>query len=225
VADDTEHPLKDIVEMYQGISDKFVALGDSRCWEYAQTLQAICAQAAHAYVELWRAHGEENIQYISFAVRNLLELMVWSQFCARSKENAARFRQDAARDMLGVGSATNLFSGWIPRDKDEAARIVNTKEGLQKLASVVGIEESDTKYLSVSRAARELSPSIQASFTSLNTVLSKFVHPTAMSVIGDFPPETVKGFNRGLLLLGTQIAVSILTTLAEVVPRVRDILN
>jgi hypothetical protein len=225
VTDETEHPLKDIVEMYQGISDKFVALGDAPGWEYAQTFQAICTHAARAYVELWRAHGEDNIQYIAFALRNLLELMVWSHYCACSKENAARFRQDAARDMLGLASATDLFPGWIPRDKDEAARIINTKEGLQKLALIVGIEESDTKYLSVSRAARELSPSIQTSFTSLNTVLSKFVHPTAMSVIGDFPQETVKGFSRGLLLLGTQIAVSILTTLAEVVPRVRDIPN
>ena len=31
---------------------------------------------------------------------------------------------------------------------------------ITKLASVVGVEESDTKYLSVSKAARDLSPSI-----------------------------------------------------------------
>jgi len=217
-----EHPLKQVVEMYKDVADKLTKLKNGPCGEQADTLLCISAEALRAYAELWRAEEGKNIQYTAFAARNLLELLVWAQYCAVSEESAARFRQDAARDAYGMVAALDKLANQFPSTQVDFSQIIaETKPSLQRLSAVTGIDETDTRFRSVAEAARQLGSEVAASYRGLNIILSKFVHPTAMSVIADWPSEIGKEFSRGLLLTGTHLACAIVTTIGEAVPRLR----
>jgi hypothetical protein len=43
-----------------------------------------------------------DIQQVAWHARNLLELMIYSRFCAKNRENALRFYTDAVRDIIDV---------------------------------------------------------------------------------------------------------------------------
>jgi hypothetical protein len=218
-----EHPLKQVAELYKEVADKLTELTNGPCGEQADTLLCISAEALRAYAELWKAEEGKNIQYTAFAARNLLELLVWAQYCAVSEENAARFKQDAARDAYGMVAALDKLANHLPSTQVDVSQIIaEAKPSLQRLSAVTGVEETDTQFRSVAEAARQLGTEVAAPYRGLNIILSKFVHPTAMSVIADWPSEIVKNFNRGLLRTGTHLACAIVTTIGETVPRLAN---
>jgi len=52
-----------------------------------------------------------DIQPVAWHARNLLELMLYSRFCAKNRENALRFYTDAVRDIRTRGGGEVRVAG------------------------------------------------------------------------------------------------------------------
>ncbi len=170
-----------------------------------------------AYIPLMKHIEEKNVQYAALAVRNLLEVAIWTEYCGKSKENAERFFGDAVRDVNGIMAACNRMSESatvLPDNWNSDWSVAESS--LKRMAARVGIQEFDPKFLPVSEAAKEISPEIGIVFSKLNTILSKFVHPTAFSVKSVLPPKTVASLTSMFLPIGAQLITDLLSEVSKV---------
>ena len=102
-----------------------------------------------------------------------MELGVWAEHC-QSEKNAKEFVLDAKRDVNDVlkvpdGIFSNTYSFMAART-----------ESIQQ-DKAMGFETLDSKYKTVSDAARELGKG--EPFRVTNKLLSKYAHPTALQVV------------------------------------------
>jgi hypothetical protein len=93
--------------------------------------------------ELSRGFVEKRIMKIAWAARNLLEVMMWVIYCNQSMENATRFRDDSARDLLGISKA---FQGFFEREQGSPSKeLAMAMQGIvataEKAFGVSGIED------------------------------------------------------------------------------------
>ena len=131
---------------------------------------------AHNLEDLEAARSTGRISTVAWLVRNLLELAIWTAHCAQSESNSKQFVLDAARD---VHDAMNVPDGIFT--EDFSFRDART-ESIQQ-ARDAGFETLDESFKRVSNVAQGLGRGQE--FKSLNKLLSKFAHPTALSVIDD----------------------------------------
>jgi hypothetical protein len=113
---------------------------------------------------------------VAWLSRNILELLIWIRYCAKSPELAQKFLTDSIRDIietLEVG--TKLASN--------PEQIAGAKDILVKMAKEDGYEDLDEQFTFVWAAAREVEAAEQ--FKIYNKLLSKFAHPTAMLVFAN----------------------------------------
>jgi hypothetical protein len=59
------------------------------------------------------AAGSGRLSTVAWLTRNLLELAIWTSYCARSRNNAKEFVLDAARD---AHEAMNVPDGLFSKD-------------------------------------------------------------------------------------------------------------
>ena len=126
--------------------------------------------------DLEEANAAEKLNTVAWLTRNLLELAIWCQYCAESEEHSKEFVLDAAKDALDVinvpdGVFSSSFSFKTHRD-----------EMLQK-AEADGFKTFGDGYTRVSEAAKTLGKG--EAFKHFNKLLSKFAHPTALTLIGN----------------------------------------
>ena len=134
----------------------------------------------------YTAHNWQNLPLIAFGARNMLELNVWIAYCAKSIGHAKQFYDDKFRDGIAfmnalkrlLHSANHLQSDLLI---SEGIKTIN------ELANSVGAEAPDADYTKVVQAASELG--VREYFISLNTILSKFAHPTSMVVLNYLTKE------------------------------------
>jgi len=200
----SDHPIQKFAVRVKEIGDRLgLITGPSD--NQADMLVNILAEALRAYMNLWKAASEKDIQYAAFALRNLLELLVWGTYCSVSKENASRLRQDSARDAVGMVRAIEAMPTNIETIAAFEQSISTARVALQSFAAVAGIESTDDDFCPVSKAALSLDPQLATLFRSLNKFLSKFVHPTAMSIKVLWPPDVSAELTKVLLVIGTVI--------------------
>ena len=140
------------------------------------------------------AHGRINL--VAWLVRNLLELAYWTSYCAQSVANSQKFGTDAARDLMDLMNVPDgIFS--------ETFSFMAARQEAIDNAKAEGFESIDEKYTKVPDVARGLGFGVE--FHHTNKLLSKFAHPTALSVIYDreIPPLSEKFYKLGMFL-GTQ---------------------
>ncbi len=144
-----------------------------------------------------------NFPLLCFVVRNLLELSVWSEFCSRSCQNARSFYDDFVKDSLGFQKAVAQFLNLVPSDASaaEAAQVMATVEEATREA---GLSTTDDRYMRTAEAARQVG--IQEFYTSLNRVLSKLAHPTAMALLVPVNDEGVAKEFAGVFVVGFALA-------------------
>jgi hypothetical protein len=126
---------------------------------------------------------------VAWRARNLLEISVWCIYCSQDRENARRLFEDAGRDAREIiggfkqwGVIHNMPTDWM--DYLKAA-----DENLTRQAAAVGISSLDGSYKRVSAAAKHCG--LENQFRTLYGYLSKFVHPTAMQILGQSDAATV----------------------------------
>jgi hypothetical protein len=144
--------------------------------------------------ELELAYKERPIGAIAWFAGNLLELLIWSEYCASSQANAKEFLLDAARDAFDVLD--------IPEDVMAAPNSLQARRQMligRDKEHGFNIEDS---YTRVANAAEKLGKAEM--FKYWNKTFSKFAHPTAFVVISgtviDEPLLRKRFYDLGLFL-------------------------
>ena len=139
---------------------------------------------------IYKKNGDQ-IEAIAWHARNLLELSIWVFFCTKKEENAKQFYDDALRDLADVIKAFGTYSSKV--NGEESTALFNDGQSkLQEAAKEKNIDLSQ-KFQKVNFAATEVSNS--TNFILLNKQLSKFVHPTALSILGNKVDMQTFGFS------------------------------
>jgi len=146
--------------------------------------------------ELNCAMKSGKLNAVAWLTRNLLELAIWSSYCLRSEGNAKQFVLDSARDLHDAMDVPDgILSQSFSFREARAESIANAKQD--------GFETLDENYKAVSAVARELGHAQE--FRTLNKMLSKFAHPTALAVI--FDNDQVKDrFREKFYAIGLRLA-------------------
>jgi hypothetical protein len=151
---------------------------------YLQTLAALAFHLFREYFGLEHAHrevGENDISIVAWRARNLLELWVWALYCTKTKENARRFYDDAARDILNVTADFKKRAARTEIVRELVERVTATEQRLHERAALEGVETLDGSYKQVREAARECG--IESYYGLIFKIASKFAHPTAMLLL------------------------------------------
>lgn len=158
-----------------------------------QVIAALCSKNFSEYFALKKAYEDQPVSepsLLAWRARNLLEVSVWSSFCALSKDNARIFYEDAGRDVFDMYKAFTKWGKTTSQGQNWIDPIEKAKHEISRRAMNEGIMSLDGPYKKVSRAAEEcgLGPYFALGYKEL----SKFSHPTAMLIMGDADPEKEK---------------------------------
>jgi hypothetical protein len=152
---------------------------------YVQLFGQLCYQVLSEYSSLKRVYDEKqnrDASLLAWRSRNLLELSVWATYFAKSMANARRLYEDAGRDaheLIGVFEAWGQKSGQSP---DWLNSLENGKINIATHAANEGITTLDDRYMSVDNAAADCG--MASHYKVFSKMLSKFVHPTALQILG-----------------------------------------
>ncbi len=167
---------------------------------YRDLLSKLILGISRTCRDLLKTTLEEALPAAAWNARNLLELWVWTRYCAGGPSNARRFHEDALRDMKGLGDALaemNKLAGAA-----NASESVIEASLLRVAQSDLGLDSISPDYLKVSNAARAVG--VEKLFSTTNRLLSKFAHPTAGLIIGVMHQDQA---TRGLQCVCTTIGV------------------
>jgi hypothetical protein len=87
-------------------------------FSYANTLLCLCAEVLNTFRSLAEAHFKNQVQHTAWLSRNLLELSIWCEYCARSESNARLFYFETMKDALGI---VNAFASLASMDPTETS--------------------------------------------------------------------------------------------------------
>jgi hypothetical protein len=178
-------------------------------WRENQLVKFIRSFALNAD-ELERAFRQERITTLAWAVRNILELSVWVDYCNIDIAHATRFREDSARDLLGLTKAIEALH--FEKYGTVHAGLRTAQNDLESFAtSVFGMGTLGDDFERVVKAADELG--WRKRFLAMNKILSKYAHPTAWAVNAADSIEADAGFREMFLLDGIEMASASLTNI------------
>lgn len=167
-------------------------------------------------MELLRKHREHNSPTLAYVVRNLLELHVWIDYCCKSKMNARQFYEDRWKDGLGLKQAiqnlVNVFPA-VPNVSDIEMKLASFENTLQQTALTAGMPSLSHDYKRVNEAADEIG--FKKAFVSLNTLLSKYAHPTSMTVLTFIHGEANNRIFSSFFVIGVGLAAAGYRTINE----------
>ena len=210
---------------WAAMNEKIVCLaknpGGGNAWQ-VQLLGALCFQVLSEYRHLQGTYSAErnDPSLLAWRARNLLELSVWSTYLARSRENARRLYEDAGRDAKNL---LDVFEHWgeaAGQPIDWLSAIADGKNDLSRRAAGEGIGSLDGRYMRVEDAADECG--LKDKFKTMNKMLSKFAHPTAMQILGMADDEKQSLHRDTFYALGCCFFLGAFTALESSVPFVRS---
>jgi hypothetical protein len=162
-------------------------LVDTGCEDwYIDVFRCLLTEAMKSHEELKSGLQDKRIGRLAWAARNFLELRVWVQYVAASKENAKRLYDDRMLDASDLMkridklAKPDLVDSMFPVYRDNRTKVAQ------------GLKEADLgdndHYLRTSDLAVALGNS---EFSAMNSILSKLVHPTAFSLFGRATEDSV----------------------------------
>jgi hypothetical protein len=166
--------------------------------------------------ELERAFKQDRITALAWAVRNIIELSVWVDYCNLDVAHATRFRDDSVRDFYGFSKAIQTLQREEHGKSD--AGLDRAQKDLETFATTVfGMGALDDDFERVSSAADELGWGKR--FLALNKIYSKYAHPTAWAVNAVNSIEADAGFRKMFLMDGIETVTGSLTKIRDFVLR------
>ncbi|MBF0356394.1 MAG: hypothetical protein HQL43_14265 [Alphaproteobacteria bacterium] len=135
----------------------------------------------------YEAQADSEPSLLAWRARNLLEISVWSSYCARSKENARVFYEDAGRDAVDLCKVLSEWGKATSQENDWLDPIEEAKLEISQRATAEGIGSLDGPYKQVRKAASACG--FGDHFNVHNKLLSKYAHPTAMLVVASLDQE------------------------------------
>ena len=130
------------------------------------------------------------LDYVTWVTRNILELWVWVEYCSQSQQYS-EFYQDVVRDLNDLNKA---IGGVDPQGV----------ETLQKANKFLGNAKPAHKFKNVRNAAEAVG--LLSTFTKYNKLLSKFAHPTALSVLTSFEEGRADQIRKLFVEIATNVA-------------------
>jgi len=148
------------------------------------------------YLALKKAYEDEteaDLSLLAWRARNLLEVSVWSAYCASSEGNAWIFYEDAGKDILDLhdayrkwGEAVSIATEWI-------VSIEKSKNSLADIAEKKGVV-LDGPYQRISKVAKQCN--MEQHFKLSYKELSKFAHPTSMLILANYELGKIDGLKQ-----------------------------
>jgi len=126
--------------------------------------------------DLARSYEAQRIDSVAQAMRNLLEMCIWTEFCEVSEANAKRFSDDAARDMRDMMEAVQAV--YISVNQTPETRLADMIDDLKSKAPAFDIKDIEAEYMLVNNAAGVVGR--QLGHAKVYKAASKFAHPTAL---------------------------------------------
>jgi hypothetical protein len=132
---------------------------------------------------------DDDQALLAWACRNLLELAVFVKYVLQSSSNAIAFSKDSIKDLHQMLS---FVRDWqrkeLPERDSEAAEMMATANLLRAAAEI-----EDDRFLRASVLAKAVD--MDAEFTALHKICSKYIHPTAFSVLAAYEDGMLNGMN------------------------------
>ncbi|HEX4135111.1 MAG TPA: hypothetical protein VHY84_10915 [Bryobacteraceae bacterium] len=169
--------------------------------------------------ELLHGFNQKRIWKLAWAGRNLLELAIWVEYCNFSPANAKQFRDDSSRDLLGTGRSIQK-QVELSVGKPNAERHKAMNELVKMVDDQFGVSDLGDDYTKVVEAATSLGR--KNDFAHANKLLSKYAHPTAISLNSSLPSsaEFDAGFRDMFLSEGAEYATRAITLLKDEIVRI-----
>jgi hypothetical protein len=216
--DPSKSPLARIVNLLDVLTKPLEAIKTGPNEYGADMVLCITSEALLTYTNLWKATSDNSSelaaatrsQLTAFYARNLLELWVWIRYCTASEANAIRFNQDARRDVDGMYLVVARFAEFVARSQDNIDHMRTSLPDLYKyLEQVDEIVTRDVKFKTVNQVAEELGAEVNILYKTLNKLLSKFIHPTALMVRAI--PDAKRGgeIANMFLIVGTSLCLDL----------------
>lgn len=145
-------------------------------------------------VKLEKLKGRPVMPQITWLTRNLLELDIWVEYASSSDDRAREFWEDSIRDTCSLRTQGRSKKGKKSK-KSNAFELPSPAPGeehdpefetlMRKAVGILNPDHEPDAWTAVSEAATALGRDKE--YALQNKMLSKFVHPTAMSVILPLP--------------------------------------
>lgn len=129
--------------------------------------------------ELISAREDRPLSTVAWLARSLLELLIWTEFCVKSPQNATNFAIDAVRD------CDDLIKRFATIDLEVHPETISLLKDFGDVRIELEADllpgELDKRYKDVRTAAQDIG---KLSFFEVGfKVLSKLAHPTAMVIM------------------------------------------
>jgi hypothetical protein len=173
-----------------------IANADNGWW--VQLVGSLCSLTFSEYFAVKSAYENKmDPPLLAWRARNLLELAIWSKYCAKGRENARRLYEDAGRDSLELYDKVLAFgkAGHFTSEPpiDWSKPFEEARQQLYERARAEGINSLDERYMNVGSAAVDCGTGKH--FALMNKMLSKFAHATAMRILSP-RDEKLEEFQR-----------------------------
>ena len=157
---------------------------------------------------------QRSTAFESWACRNLLELSIFTKYISLSEKNAKRFVDDRLIDGIELFESFEAWYAYIDpqRQPPELDRILARLRAQKARAGL-----TVTRFLSANELAKIVG--MEAEFKHMNKVCSKFIHPTAWSVLNALDERELRGMRSVLLISGVTYGLQICTTLRNHIDR------
>jgi hypothetical protein len=156
--------------------------------------------------EVLEGDSRRQITRVAWGARNLLELQLWTLWVVRSPQNARRFHEDMICDFREMIDQLN----GAP---NSAAAIKKAKGSINELLPLLKATNVNSKHLVIAEVAKELGG--QKRFELVNKYLSKFVHPTSLSIHARLMPEMYDTASQMFIETAVDIIKSTFPVLTE----------
>ena len=153
-----------------------------------KVLYGLLQSGLHALRHIRRGWPEEDMSLLAWSARNILELELWTEFVTLNTENALRFHQDWLNDVAGMMERSDPNVSVPYDDMDYSGVDVETAQASIAKEHAAS-SELPKQYLRISNVAKLLGKELE--FSRTNPIYSKFIHPTAFSVLS-FPSERTR---------------------------------
>lgn len=174
---------------------------------------AVMLRTRGNFYHLVYAYDNSNsVELISWAARNLVELAVWAKYVTASEENWKTMWLDQLIDADEFARSVADFIRLHTGDGEILRQLDPFLAAAKKARADNGLADTQ-RYKSVASAAADVGHTSE--YKALNKLLSKLVHPTALSIMLVMDNEGQQGLKNWVTSLGINYAHDALTTIIE----------
>lgn len=170
------------------------------------------------YLELKDVYDKgryRDLSLLAWRARNLLELSIWCKFCGQKDENAKRFYEDLGRDSRDVLDNFKVWGEKNQQSQEWSKSFVDAKDKLSESAQAKGVVSVDGDYKSIRDVAEECGPLVLSNYRAINKYLSKYAHPTALSILGGISEDNKNDLRDAIWGQGCVLFVEAFSDLEE----------